>query len=78
MRRIVRPDHGQIQNGRNCCKVWLCIAKFVLHDHVHEREEAGHRIVDCSTACVTSCPKVSIVGEQVAPTEIRVKILLLP
>ena len=46
MRRIVRPDHGQIQNGRNCCKVWLCIAKFVLHDHVHEREEAGHRIVD--------------------------------
>ena len=46
MRRIVRPDYGQIQNGRNCCKVWLCIAKFVLHDHVHEREEAGHRIVD--------------------------------
>ena len=34
--------------------------------------------MDCSTACVTSCPKVSIVGEQVAPTEIRVKILLLP
>lgn len=26
--------------------IWLCIAKFVLHDHVHEREEAGHRIVD--------------------------------
>lgn len=46
MRRIVRPDHSQIQNGRNCCKVRLCIAKFVLHDHVHKREEAGHRIID--------------------------------
>ena len=46
VRRIVRTDNRQVQNRRGCGEIWLCVAKLVLHRHVHDRKEAGHGIVD--------------------------------